>query len=141
MANTITIVDAIRSPRLFGCLPRFKSLDTWTAWLVVLKAIFGLAMTADDLAIFQRHTGRVSPPLGGSKETYLIIGRRGGKSFISALVTCFIACFIDFSPFITVEIGALEGATTPLDWRSGTGRQTPIAPRCGDVKGAQIANS
>ena len=69
---------------------------------MVLKAIFGLAMTADDLAIFQRHTGRMSPPANGSKETYLIIGRRGGKSFISALVTCFIACFIDFSPFITV---------------------------------------
>jgi hypothetical protein len=68
----------------------------------VLKAIFGLAMTAEDLVIFQRHSGRISPPLGGSKETYLIIGRRGGKSFISALVTCFIACFIDFSPFITV---------------------------------------
>lgn len=102
MANSINIVDAIRSPRLFGCLPRFKSLDTWTAWLVVLKAIFGLPMTADDLATFQRHTGRIYPPLGGSKETYLIIGRRGGKSFISALVTCFIACFIDFSPFITV---------------------------------------
>jgi hypothetical protein len=42
------------------------------------------------------------PPVGGSKETYLIIGRRGGKSFISALVTCFIACFIDFNPFVTV---------------------------------------
>ena len=102
MANTITIVDAIRSTRLFGCLPRFKSLDSWTAWLVVLKAIFGLSTTAEDVAIFQRHTGRVSPPQNGSKETYLIIGRRGGKSFISALVTCFIACFIDFSPFITV---------------------------------------
>jgi hypothetical protein len=102
MANSITIVDAMRSPRLFGCLPRFKSLDTWTAWLVVLKAIFGLSMSAEDLAIFQRQTGRISPPLGGSKETYLIIGRRGGKSFISALVTCFIACFIDFHPFITV---------------------------------------
>ena len=102
MANAINIVDAIKNQRLFGCLPRFKSLDTWTAWLVVLKAIFGLAMTADDLAIFQRHTGRFSSPVNGSKETYLIIGRRGGKSFISALVTCFIACFIDFSPFITV---------------------------------------
>ena len=48
------------------------------------------------------HRAVVAPPIGGSKETYLIIGRRGGKSFISALVTCFIACFIDFKPFITV---------------------------------------
>src|SRR5438067_1067025 len=98
MAKAITIVDAINNRRLFGCLPRFKSLETWTVWLVVLKAIFGLQMTSEDLAIFSRHTGRETPPAGGSKETYLIIGRRGGKSFISALVTC----FIDFRPFITV---------------------------------------
>jgi hypothetical protein len=96
------IIEAIRNPKLFGSLPRFKKLDTWAAWLVVLKAIFGLSMTDDDLAIFNRHTGRSAPSAGGSKETYLIIGRRGGKSFISALITCFIACFIDFKPFITV---------------------------------------
>ena len=59
-------------------------------------------MTDDDLILFYRHTGRASPPIGGSKETFLIIGRRGGKSFISALITCFIACFIDFKPYITV---------------------------------------
>ena len=70
--------------------------------MVVLKAIFGLPLSVDELVIFHRHTGRVSPPLGGSKETYLIIGRRGGKSFISALITCFIGCFGDFSQFITV---------------------------------------
>jgi hypothetical protein len=28
-----TIIDAIKNPKLFRCLPRFKSLDTWTAWL------------------------------------------------------------------------------------------------------------
>src|SRR5262249_2972161 len=95
-------IEAIKSAKLFGSLPRFRKLDPWAGWLVVLKAIFGLPMTAADLSIFQLHTGRTSPPSGGSKETYLIIGRRGGKSFISALVTCFIACFIDFTPFITI---------------------------------------
>jgi phage terminase large subunit-like protein len=102
MTRKPNIIQAIMNPKLFGSLPRFKKLDTWAAWLVVLKAIFGLGMTAEDLVIFNRHTGRTSPPTGGSKETYLIIGRRGGKSFISALITCFIACFIDFKPFITV---------------------------------------
>src|SRR5215470_3310229 len=102
MKRRPSIIEAIRNPKLFGSLPRFKKLDTWVAWLVVLKAIFGLSMTAEDLLVFNRHTGRALPPIGGSKETYLIIGRRGGKSFISALVTCFIACFIDFKPFITV---------------------------------------
>jgi Terminase large subunit, ATPase domain len=102
MKRKPNIIEAIKNPKLFGSLPRFKKFDSWSSWLVVLKAIFGLPMTADDLAIFIRHTGRVTPPEAGSKETYLVIGRRGGKSFISALITCFIACFLDFKPFITV---------------------------------------
>jgi hypothetical protein len=102
MARQPSIIEAIHSAKLFGALPRFKKLSTWAAWLVVLKAVFGLAMTADELEIFQRHTGRKSPPLGGSKETYLIIGRRGGKSFISALIAVFVACFGDFRAFITI---------------------------------------
>src|SRR6266511_3163997 len=102
MKRKPSIIEAIKNPQLFGSLPRFKKLETWTNWIVVLKTIFGLPMTTEDLVIFNRHTGRITPPEGGSKETYLIIGRRGGKSFISALITCFIACFIDFKPFITV---------------------------------------
>ena len=57
MSRQPTIIDAINNPKLFGALPRFKKLQTWTAWLVELKAIFGLAMTADDVVVFQRHTG------------------------------------------------------------------------------------
>jgi hypothetical protein len=97
----ITIVDAIRNRKLFGSLPRFKNLSTWTAWLVVLKAIFGLTMTAEELVIFNCHTGRTSSPKGGSKENFLIVGRRGGKSFISALIGVFIACFFSFVQYLT----------------------------------------
>ena len=102
MSRKPNIIEAIKNPKLFGSLPRFNKLDTWTAWLVVLKAIFGMAMTDEDLIIFSRHTGRALPPHGGSKETYLIIGRRGGKSFISALITSYIGCFVDFKHYITV---------------------------------------
>jgi hypothetical protein len=97
----ITIIDAIQNRKLFGSLPRFKNLVTWVSWLVVLKAIFGLKMTTEDLAIFNRHTGRTSPPKLGSKESFLIVGRRGGKSFISALVGVFIACFFSFVQYLT----------------------------------------
>src|SRR5438093_6328522 len=102
MKRKPSIIEAIKNPKLFGSLPRFKNLVTWTSWLVVLKAVFGLGMTAEDLVIFNRHTGRTLPPPDGSKETYLIIGRRGGKSFISALITTFIACFIDFKQYVTI---------------------------------------
>src|SRR5262245_57821362 len=101
MRRNFTIIEAIKNGKLFGSLPRFKSLETWTTWLVVLKAIFGLPMTPDDLVIFNRHTGRSSPPVGGSKENFLIIGRRGGKSFISALIGVFIGCFFSFVEYLT----------------------------------------
>src|SRR4030095_16702222 len=110
MSRQPTIIDAINNPKLFGSLPRFKKLQTWTPWVLVLKDLFGLAMTHADLLVFQRPTGRTTPPANGFKETYLIIGRRGGKSFISALVTCFIACFIDFTPFIKGGAGQLSTA-------------------------------
>jgi hypothetical protein len=101
MKRKPNIVEAIKNPKLFGSLPRFRKLDTWASWLVVLKAIFGLPMTGDDLVIFNRHTGRALPPLGGSKENFLIIGRRGGKSFISALIGVFIGCFFSFVEYLT----------------------------------------
>ena len=101
MKRKPSIIEAIKNPKLFGSLPRFKKLETWTNWIVVLKAIFGLPMTAEDLVIFNRYTGRASPPLVGSKENFLIIGRRGGKSFISALIGVFIACFFSFVEYLT----------------------------------------
>jgi hypothetical protein len=63
------IIQAINNPKLFGALPRLQNLCTWASWMVVLKSIFGLPMTADELVIFSRHTGRTSPPKTGSKET------------------------------------------------------------------------
>jgi hypothetical protein len=50
----ITIIDAIRNRKLVGSLLRFKNLATWAAWLVVLKAIFGLTMIGEELVIFNR---------------------------------------------------------------------------------------
>jgi hypothetical protein len=50
-----------------GELTHDKTLDSWAAWLVVLKAVFGLPMTPEEPIVFSRHTGRESPPLGGYK--------------------------------------------------------------------------
>jgi hypothetical protein len=36
------------------------------------------------------------------RETYLVIGRRGGKSFMSALICVYIACFSNFSSYVNV---------------------------------------
>src|SRR5262249_12127078 len=96
-----TIIQAIENPRLFRSLPAFKSLATWAAWLVWLKSVFGLPMTADELVLFHKCTGRVSPPPNGAKEVYTVVGRRGGKSFSSAIVSVFVACLCSFKEYLT----------------------------------------
>ena len=66
MAKRITktpdIISAIKHRGLFGSLPAFESLDTWTAWLVWLKVTFALPLDAADLEIFRQCTGRENPP-------------------------------------------------------------------------------
>src|SRR5262249_11051540 len=54
------VVQAIRNPKLFGSM--FKSLDSWQAWIVWLKAVFGLEMDASEIELYRRSTGRTDPP-------------------------------------------------------------------------------
>ncbi len=89
----MNIVDGIRSPKVFGALPMFKHRATWANWMICLKAIFAVPMTAAELEVFRKFTGRQDPPAGPFSEAFLIIGRRGGKSLISALICVFLAVF------------------------------------------------
>jgi hypothetical protein len=50
-------------------------------------------MDDSELAIYRQCTGRTDPPNTEPSEAYTIVGRRGGKSFISALTGVFVACF------------------------------------------------
>src|SRR5512143_308486 len=93
--NAISILDAVDSPQLFRGW--FKNAATWTAWRSFLKALFGLPMSEDDLAIFKQCTGRDQPPTTPSLEAALVVGRRGGKSFILAVIACFLAVFRTWS--------------------------------------------
>ena len=82
-----------RDPKVFG--QHFKG-GTFDAWLAFLAALFALPMTAEQLAIYRKHTGRTDPPTQPAKEAWLVVGRRGGKSFILAVIAVFLACFKDW---------------------------------------------
>jgi hypothetical protein len=82
----MTIVDALASPDLFGALPAFRDLSTWGAWIVFLKAVYGLPMEEAELAIFRKHTGRTAPRQGGYPEAVCVVGVQSGKSRIAAAV-------------------------------------------------------
>ncbi len=94
----ITIDEAIQDPRLFGQL--FRDLETWAAWRAALKAIFGIPLDKKELKIFQAATGRAAGPSDPAEECFFVVGRRGGKSRISAVIACYLALFFDWSPFL-----------------------------------------
>jgi hypothetical protein len=96
MTNALTLIDVLNDPQLFAS--QFAPSDAWAAWRTVLRALFGLPMTADDRARYVAHTGRHVPPTSPAREAWLIVGRRGGKSRIAALVAVYLACFLDYRP-------------------------------------------
>jgi hypothetical protein len=56
-SRTITILDAIADPQLFG--QHFRDHVTWAAWCVFLCALFGLPLTSEQLAFYTRFRGGV----------------------------------------------------------------------------------
>ena len=93
----MNIIEFLDDPELAA--PHFRG-DTWQAWRVWLAALFGLPMTPDQLALYQRHTGRETAPTTPFTEGCLVVGRRGGKSRILALVAVYLAAFKDYTPYL-----------------------------------------
>ena len=93
----MNIIEALDAPEVFA--PHFKG-DTWAPWRAFLAALFALPMGDDALALYQAHTGRQDAPAASFKEAALVIGRRGGKSRVLALVAVFLACFRDYAPHL-----------------------------------------
>ena len=90
----MNLLEASEDANLFA--PWFRQRATWRAWFSFIAALFALPMTKSQLATYQRHTGREEPPTEPHSEAWLIIGRRGGKSFIMALAAVYLACFRDY---------------------------------------------
>lgn len=94
----MNILQACDHPELFR--PWFKNRESFDAWFAFLAALFGLPMTDEQFAIYQKHTGRQERPTEPTDEAWLIIGRRGGKSFTAALVAVYLACFYDYQQYL-----------------------------------------
>jgi hypothetical protein len=94
----VSILDAIDSPEVWAGW--FKRPETWQPWRAFLSVLFGLPLDAAGLELFRECTGRVDPPATGFTEAWLVIGRRGGKSFVLALIACYLAIFRDWRPYV-----------------------------------------
>lgn len=94
MSADANILDAVHDPNLFG--PWFERGE-WAAWQAFLAALFGLPMDSDQQRIYEACTGRTEPPTVDASEAWLVVGRRGGKSFITALIAVWLAAFHDYN--------------------------------------------
>ena len=78
----------------------------WDAWRSFLKAFFALPMNDQEIDIYQQCTGRLDIPARKFKDATLIVGRRGGKSRVTAALAVYFATSIDWRPYLAPgEIG------------------------------------
>ena len=92
------IIDACLDPNLFG--PWFKDMSNWVAWFAFLRTAFGLELKKEHRIIYEQCTKRSEAPTQQFDEIWLVIGRRGGKSRVLALIAVFMACFFDWTPYL-----------------------------------------
>lgn len=86
--RAISFADACLEPDLFG---DWFSGDSWANWRVIDKAMFGLPLNDDELAVFKALTGRETAPTERATEVWLVVGRRGGKDVKSAALAAYLA--------------------------------------------------
>ena len=89
----MNIIQATNDPKLFA--DQFGG-DSWQYWRVLLAGFFGLKLTKAERKQFEHLTKRTAPKQAFN-ELWLCVGRRGGKSNISALLAVYEAFFNDYS--------------------------------------------
>ena len=94
----MNIIQAMERPGFFDHL--FRDQRTWLAWKAFLKALFGLKMSEEELECFRGCTELDTPFDGRMREAWVLVGRRGGKSSIAALIAVWLACYKDWSEYL-----------------------------------------
>lgn len=89
----LTILDTLDDPALFAL--SFPAAP-WATWRAALAALFALPVSEAETVPYRACTARQAPPEAPAREGWFVVGRRGGKSRISALVAVFLACFRDY---------------------------------------------
>lgn len=125
--STVTIRDLMTDPDLFG--QQFGG-ESWAAWRALLAGFYGLALPKRELDTFFTLTGLSAPPGEPLDELWLVIGRRGGKSQIAALLAVFESTFRDYAGSLapgemaTVRVMAADRAQARVIMRYVSGLLT-----------------
>src|SRR5262249_10928003 len=87
------IDEALGDRRLLGAA--LGPVETWRTWRVVLRAAFGLPLDDDERKVFTTMAGERGLPKQRVRELWCLVGRRGGKSRMSALIAVYFALFVE----------------------------------------------
>lgn len=127
------IIQAIEDDRYFR--PWLRDLKSWQSWLTFLRVLFALPIEGKtSKKLYRSCTGRDSYPTQRAKEAYIISGRRSGKSSVCSLLSCWLACFKDWKPYLRagekgyiflLAVDQLQ-AKVERDYISGILHSTPV---------------
>ncbi len=95
----MNILEALDDRNLLGA--SIRDAESWKPWRALLAAAFGLPLDPYQAELFHQCTGRRVPPGAPAAYLWLVIGRRGGKSFAMALIAVFLAVFRDWRKYLS----------------------------------------
>ena len=123
MSHAYTIDVALTDKRLLGAA--LGNNVTWSAWLAVLRAAFGLPLSDTKQAIFAEVAGDRAPPAQRVRELWAIVGRRGGKSRMAAALAVYFALLVEHRlaagerGMVLVIAGSIDQARTVFGYVRG----------------------
>jgi hypothetical protein len=126
-----SIIAAIDDPDLFGGM---FDAPSWEPWRAFLEALQALPMGDAHLTLYRHHTGRSEPPTNPARYAELVVGRRGGKSRILALIATYLACVLDHrahivpgeTPVVAIIAKDRTQARVILSYIAGFIREVPL---------------
>jgi hypothetical protein len=129
----LPIDKALTDQRLLGA--GLGDISTWSVWIAVLRAAFGLALSDEELEVFRAVAGGRSPPTKRVRELWVVAGRRSGKSRIAAALAVYFALFVKhkLSPgergMVLVLSGTLEQSKAVFGYVLGFLKASPVLQR------------
>lgn len=99
-ANT-RLLQTLTDPDVFG---PWLGGASWAGWRAFISLLFNVTPHRDQHELILKATGRssIEACMCGPREAWLVVGRRGGKSFVVAVIALLFACFRNYRSQLTV---------------------------------------
>ena len=106
-------IAALTDPKLLAPMLPGVEAGSWDAWLDVVRGLYGMPVEDDER--WRGLTDR-RPPEQALRQAYVLAGRRGGKTAISAALAVYETCLRDWSA-LAAPGERIVGATVAADRR------------------------